>query len=588
MLIHRTGACPLFIEYVTKQALIPRSAAPTPQFLQLTQFNFRWVDIPSYQRGLVWDSETFEELLNSKSVFLGNAIFGAFSLPSPRTARYIHVPPSANSYEILIDGLQRFSIGTALLAILHALVLADHPLKASEAPHFIPLRAQTMSWTPVVQHNDLELQNHDRNAVRESYTEFRQTLATWIENEFDQGRAADLADKILHLFLHRQIAPDTYFGFASEYDVAKTFIGLNTVRVQLNLVDWLRSVVVDQGSAAGWTASTLAAIDNRFTEVFTTRSGQPEPELMPFVAIVLQSLSGGGVQAKAVFPSWQSGLSEPEVSSFLNFVDEMRRHNDNHYFREIRYCGKIPFAGCLAYYYRLYLGSGQKPTFLTQGGVENPELHDYLRANYRVLLANRIGRTRVFSERLLHSNDTLTQIADQVSDFAISRFLNVAPDPAWLTSALRTTDRNRAPRVFNACLLPPTTSRGGAFLPQSYARSGKVYQVDHMIPESVIDLDPHDPGAAEARTLQNFAPITRQANNSQSNLTCAGKFAPGGSYANEVANDPTVHPYLDWLVANQANHGAFLDQMERLQPLSTPPIAAERITWLADRLSTRL
>ena len=72
MAINRTGACPLFLEYVTKQALIPRTGPPTHQFVQLTQFNFRWIDIPSYQRGLVWDEETFEELLNSRSIFVGN------------------------------------------------------------------------------------------------------------------------------------------------------------------------------------------------------------------------------------------------------------------------------------------------------------------------------------------------------------------------------------------------------------------------------------------------------------------------------------------------------------------------------------
>src|SRR5207248_162283 len=112
-------------------------------------------------------------------------------------------------------------------------------------------------------------------AVRESYIEFRQTLANWIDNEFNQGRAQELADKIQYLFLQRQIAPDIYYGFQSEYDVSSTFIGLNTVRVQLNIVDWLRSLIVDRGSASGWVHATLAAIDNRFTEVFT-RGTAPE------------------------------------------------------------------------------------------------------------------------------------------------------------------------------------------------------------------------------------------------------------------------------------------------------------------------
>src|SRR2546426_869951 len=130
MAINRTGACPPFIEYVTKQALIPRATVPTPEFIQLTRFSFRWIDIPSYQRGLVWDEEIFEELVGSKSIFLGNAILGAFPLPTPR-GTFAQVPATATHFEILIDGLQRFSIGTALLNILHIWVLTDNPLKAA-------------------------------------------------------------------------------------------------------------------------------------------------------------------------------------------------------------------------------------------------------------------------------------------------------------------------------------------------------------------------------------------------------------------------------------------------------------------------
>jgi len=587
MAITRTGACPLYLEYITRQALIPRTGPPTNDFVQLTKYSFRWIDIPSYQRGLVWDEETFEELLNSKSIFIGNAILGAFSVPNP-PGPFTHVPNTAVHYEILIDGLQRFSIGTALLSILHTLVLAGHPLKAAEAPYFVALKAQTMAWTPILQHNDNELLNHHRKAVRESYAEFRQTLANWIENEFNQGRAQELADKVQHLLLQRQIAPDTYYGFQSEYEVTSTFIGLNTIRVQLNIVDWLRSVIVDKGSSSGWNTPTISAIDNRFTEVFT-RGTSPEPELMPFAAIILDALTSNDPQRpRNVFPSWSTGLTQPEVDHFLDFVEDLRLTTSNPYFREIRQCGKIPFAGCLGYYYRLFLTSGAMPSFVSNGTAEDSELHAYLRANYRVLLSGRIGRTRHLSERLLHDPVSLFQIADEVSDFATGRTLANPVDQAWLTATLKTTDQGRAGRVFNACLLPPATTPGAAFDPQSYARKGNVYQVDHMIAESIIDANANQPGEPEARTLRNFAPVRRTANNAQANLSCAAKLAAGGSYANECINDPNVHPYVQWLVANQAAHGAFLDQMERLQPLSTPPIAEDRITWLVDRLLGRL
>ena len=588
MPIRRTGDCPLFLDYATKQALIPRSEPPQPDFVKLTKYNFRWIDIPSYQRGLVWDEEDFSELLNSRSVFMGNAILGSFALPNPR-GTFALVPDSASTYEILIDGLQRFSIGTALLNILHTLVLADHPLRQPDAHHFGPLRTQAVTWAPVYQHNDRELQKHNRKAIRESYAEFRQTLANWVESELNQGRAAELAEKVEHLFLQRQIAPDTYYGFQSEYDVTSTFIGLNTIRVQLNIVDWLRSVIVDKGSASGWPATALSGIDNRFTEVFT-RGTSPAPELMPFAAIILECLTRPTAakpqHAKSVFPSWDAGLQESEVVKCLDFVEDMKKHSGNAYFREIRQCGKIPFAGCLAYYYRHFLATGNRPSFLNGGINEDVELHAYLRANYRALFAGQIGRTRMFSERLLREAISLHDIANEVSVFAVGHDLSSPIDNAWLTATLKITDQNRAPRVFNACLLPATTAPGALFEPHQYGKKATTYQVDHLIAESVIQAN--QPGEPEARTLINFAPLRRPANNAQGNLSCAAKLAAGGAYANECINDPNVHPYVEWLVADQAQFGAFLDQQERLQPNSTPPFAEHRITWLATQLLGRL
>lgn len=587
MAIKRTGDCPPFLEYVTKLALIPRAAPPTAELTQLTQFNFRWIDIPSYQRGLVWDEETFEDLLNSKSAFLGNAILGAFAIPNPRGS-FSHVPSVEREYEILIDGLQRFSIGTALLSILHKLVLADHPSNAADAPLFAALRAYSKALAPVYEHNDRELRNHGRKAVRESYTEFRQTLANWIWNEFNQMRALELADKVQHLFLQRQIAPDTYHGFKSEYDVTSTFIGLNTVRVELNKVDWLRSIIVDKGSASGWSASALADFDNRFTEVFT-RGTAPEPELLPFAAIVLDSLTDSDQKrANAVFPSWAVGLAEKEVNQFLDIVEKLKTHNGNAYYREIRLCGKIPFAGCIGYYYRLFLASGNSPSFLNSGISEDSELHAYLRANYRALLAGRIGRTGPFSEKLLHDSVALIQVADEIAIFSTKNGLSSVVDQAWLNSALKATDQTRAPRVFNACLLPVAANPGSAFDPYKYGKKGNEYQIDHMIPASTIAANANAPGEPEARTLRNFAPVRRSTNVAQSNLTCAGKLAAGGTYANEVMNDPKVHPYVRWLVNNQATLGSYLDRMDLLQPLATPPIAEDRINWLAGCLLPRL
>lgn len=592
MPISRTGECPEFWKFVTQQALIPRNGTPSAAFTQLTQFNFRWIDIPSYQRGVVWDEEDFEELLNSRSIFMGNAILGAFPLPTPRGS-YSLVPGTANTYEVLVDGLQRFSIGTALLHILHHFILAAGPRFPNETQYYAALNMLAGPMAPVYEHNDRELSNHNRKAVRESYLDFKQTLANWVENEINQGRGQELANRLQHLFLQRQIAPDTYHGFQSEYDVTSTFIGLNTIRVQLSIVDWLRSVIVDRGAASGWAADVLADLDNRFTEVFV-RGTNPVPELMPFAAIILDCLTRPSAAAPQyasfVFPSWVAGLDEGEVQRFLDFVETLREFKNspsNPYFFEIFKCGKIPFAGCLCYYYRRYLANGNNlPSFVNGGNQEDAELHAYLRANYRVLLAGCIGRTREYSERLLREPIPLTDIADQISGFGVGRDLSAQVDAAWLRTTLAGTDRSRAQRAFNGCLLPLASAPGGAFDPQVYGTKGNAYQVDHMIPESVIV--PNQPGEAEARSMPNFAPVRRTANNAQSNLTCSGKLAAGGSFANECVNDPRVHPYVEWLVQNQAQHGAFLDDQVRLQPNSTPPLTEERIEWLVDWLLPRL
>ena len=84
--------------------------------------------------------------------------------------------------------------------------------------------------------------------------------------------------------------------------------------------------------------------------------------------------------------------------------------------------------------------------------------------------------------------------------------------------------------------------------------------------------------------MANFAPLRRTANNRQTNLACSQKLNAGGSYANECLMDPSVHPYVRWLVANQAPFGMQLDIQALLQSGTLPPIAQQRIEWIADQL----
>lgn len=582
--ISRTGSCPIFLDYIVKQALIPRFSEPTEEFLRLTQYNCHWIDIPSYQRGIVWDDVLFEELLQSTSVFLGSAILGHFPI-LPDRVNFEKLPSSVTDYEILIDGLQRFSIGTALLTLLHPLVLADHPSLPNVAVRFAALKVQGSNFAPIYQHNDLELQNHRRRAVRESYAEFRNVLSRWLKNEIENGRGDMLANNIQRLFLQRQIAPDTYYGFTSVYEVTNTFIGLNTIRETLSIVDWLRSVIVDKGGH--WDSVTIENVDNRFTEVFMRENGKgSEQELLPFAAIILECLATGGrLYPEKVFPSWQTGFLDSEVMNFLNFVEAMVNEQNNPFYNEIRKCGAIPFAGCICYYYRNYLTTQQHPSFISGSQNEDVELLMYLRANYRVLFDGRIGRTREHSKRLLIENITLADISEELSQYFIGRSLLPPVDRLWLQARLRDTEKRRAPRVFNACLLP-VHGAIASFSPHKFGTSTTQYQVDHLIPESA--LIENAPGESEGRLITNFAPVRRTVNNRQTNLMCSLKICMGGSYDSECTNDSNVHPYIFWLVQNQNNYVSNLDRQELLQPIANPPIGDERIRWLTDRLINRI
>lgn len=589
-MIYRTGACPPFIEYVTKKALIPNSTTPTAAFIQLTQFNFSWIDIPSYQRGLVWDDALLEELLASRSRFLGNAVLGQFPIPAGRPSGFANVPTNVANYELLIDGLQRFSIGTALLSLLHSMVFTIPPLKATAAPHFAALQAHAVQFAPIYQHNDAELKEHPRQAVKESYTMFRHMLANWLSGEIDDN-PGQIAAQLTHLFLERQIAPDTYIGFGSGAEIAQTFIGLNTIRMQLNVVDWLRSIIVERGTKAGWSYADVEFVENRFSDVFLSDKGtEPEAGLTPFAAIMKEILDEPDSSGNAVrfFPTWTSGLAPAEVLRFLDFVEEVYASRLNPFFREIRDCGAIPLATCLCHYYREYLKANVKPSFIHGGTNEDQELHTFLRAVYRALFDGRIGRTRVPAERMARAaKSDLLLLANQLSQTFIGVDLTQPVDPDWLRAALRKADAKRAQRIFNACLLPPFSQPGPAtFRPQQYGRGGNEYQVDHIIPKSVL-ID-RDSGGTEGNLLGNFAPIRGSANNSQTHLSASAKLANGGNYANEAATDATVHPYVNWLVTKQGSYGSTLDLQEFLVPNSTPPWAAERFAYLVDQLLPRL
>jgi len=586
MKIERTGDCPIYLNYITKQALIPRSRELSPAFIQLTGYGFHWIDVPSFQRGMVWSEELLEDLLESRSVFLGNAILGSFPVDRSSTT-FVNIPASDGKYEVLIDGLQRFSIGTAILSILFPLVLTDIPERGDDAGYFGPLKVQAAMWSPIFLHNDYELSNHPRRAVADSYQNFRNMLKNWLVGQFDRGEARDLADKTARLFLQRQIAPDIYHGFSTVYEIASTFIGLNTIRAQLNIIDWLRSVIIDQGGQSGWAPDAIESLENRFSDTFNRENGDgPKAELIPLASILKEILTEGSVEnKKRVFPSWGNTFLVKDVEKLLEFINQVWDHDENAYSREIRLCGAIPFAALILYFYRRLLSESYEPSFLKGGDLDDSSLLDLLRGYYRVVFEGSVARTREYAKNLILTDETLQSFANKISKTFINKLASEPVDRDWLVAMLKAADKKRARQIFNACLLPEHGT-SSIFNPHRYGASAKNYQIDHMIPASVLEL--HQPGGIEGNLLMNFAPIRKTTNVRQLNISCNHKLAEGGVYQMECINNSDTHPYLRWLVETQGTEGNKLDMQELLQTAAMDNLARPRIEWIANRLINRL
>jgi len=372
-----------------------------------------------------------------------------------------------------------------------------------------------------------------------------------------------------------------------------TFLGLNTIRVDLGPVDLLRSMLVQQATSANWRAEEIESMENDFTEIFTNDE-KPDAELLPFIAVILEAVNNPNL-AERVFPSWNSPLSISEVDNFLDFVREFKGcQNSNGYFDEIRRCGAIPFASLIVYYYCQYIHNQvPKPSFLAGGSNENHELHKFLVANYRVLLDGRIGRTRVYTERLLAGNvQSIETAAEQMSIQFIRRDLSTQVDRGWLIAALNRIDKAKARTIFNAMLLSPWSSGWGAnsFNPLDYGTRSQQYNIDHLIPESM--KIPNAPGAQEINTIRNFAPLRSNQNRIARATNCSSKLGANGLYEMEIHNHVMgiePHYYWAWLVHVHAPPlGHNLDVQISLESNQTPDVGDQRISYIADNLMERI
>lgn len=551
--------------------------------------SLEWLDIPRFQRGISWKVEDVEEFLYSQSILLGNVILGDF----PVNGLFPNLPSGYNKYLVLIDGLQRFAIGTMLLSILHHQVLSANPSRANQVSNFQPIvNTLPRSADLVYLHNDHEFQNHPRRAIAHQYTELRNALEQYINSQFVQGKGQTLATGIISTFLKRQIALDVYFNFSSPLEIMNTFLGINTVRVDLGTNDLIRAYIIEKGYSSGWTEADIDDVENEFTKVFT-QNNKPDQNFAPFANIVLDAIVEK--YAGKIFPSWNINLWKNDVDNFIDFVENFKNGNlTNPYVNEIKDCGNVPYAILISSYYYEYLQNGTQPSFFTGGINEDPDLHKFLIACYRGFLEGGIARARDFAEKIIKGTQpySLSQVSDDMSMQFVGKRVADTLDYQWLKGALGRINKDKAKRIFNAMLLP---AKQNGFGTQVYDRiifgtAAAHFHVDHLIPE--VQIIKNTPGAMEAETIRNFSPLPANQNRVAKATNCASKLVAGGIYDHYI-NGSThfVHPYARWLMQNHyglVSNANALNNTSYLEPNSNPDIGSSRLIYLTNDLLSKI
>ncbi len=562
--------------YVTNYGVIGKAADQDAFFDRFS--NRKAMIIPSYQRGISWEIDDIKKLVASSSPFLGSVIIA-------------RVPPSEDNppqgkqsqeEELLIDGLQRFAVGTALLR-----VLSDN-----QQPIFGDLDL-TDKARKMAKWNDEALSEHPRTAIKKQYIALRRAL----EKELRRENTSLSYDGIISTFL-KPLSVDTYTGFSDRIDAMNAFLGINTVRVELGTMDIVRGLIVEKATASRWSTDEIDSLENDFSEAFLDDDkGKPLAMFEPFVLALKKALERSD-QAPTIFPSWSRKLDKCEVDTLLKLAQAFKDWPDEDgIYKEITLCGNNPVSILLAHYYRRVLHDKAKYPFFITG--ENPnsadahkseqkELHLYLVACYRALLQGRIGDTGALIQ--FQKPTTITQLAETISSKYSGTDIHMLVPSDWLTASLeQITKVSVASRVFNAMLLPvrhdqnekPVDLDTIDYRPLRFGKKREDFTIDHLIAR--------DP---KINILTNFTPVPGSANNGAKTSACAVKLGKDGAFDLHVHSmNSTVHPYTRWLVEvhySKIANKSDLDMPELLASRDSGSVGSERVKKIREELLKRI
>jgi hypothetical protein len=576
MPISRVANTPRFIEYVTRYALIDTTITTLPTTLH--SFGLKTMRVPPFQRGIAWASEQVFDFLNSTSAALGHIILA-----------YV----DHKEHLELIDGLQRFATGTALFNSILSITSDTTESKYQEfGAELSDLFLHGKTSAPVLQHNHKLLLNHSRDAIKHQYQIFFDDLNDALRQKVKNANTTEikkLSDCINALFLHRYIAIDEFSGFAKLTDAISTFIGINTIRVELGTVDLLRTLIIDHAERHSWSSVDIEKAENHITDTFV-ENGLPKKESLPIATVCLEILENGNPEK--LLENWSTGSDIYELDVLLQFIDAaISCIPKNSYVTEIAESGTLPFSILVLHYYSVYIKTNNNPPYVNGNNSDDAALHQFLRSTYRVLLSGSIGQLGPIAGAAANGDfATLSDAANLINDqFTTAGPLHTAPPDAWIRAQLLKANSEKAKRIFNACLLPIHTAQQtttGTFTPLNFSGGLSDWHIDRLIPTR--SLNQVTPGYQEGRRITNFSPLMNCFNKDERNKKCSEKLSSSGIYTTQTQTSPIQHPYVDWLISTAPSLNVNLDNQVLLQPNTTPNVGDQRIEKIADLLGKRI
>lgn len=567
--------------------------------------------IPSFQRGIEWSVSDLQSCIDSQSMMLGIAVIGQVSA-NPQS-------------DYLLDGLQRFSAFTSLLAILDERLF---PPPTSQKPNPLKLHPDVLAamqpiylltlphsgLRPRIHYNDVALLNLNRQAVSTTYVVWRTNLAIYLDRIFNKSNADFLKDrsvafiKDLADFLAKPLFVQELHNFPTMASLLQTFKGLNTIRVELTAADVCRSTIVDgmmNATSTPQKEQQILHVDNRFNTDLLTNTGRIKKPHSPLIKVLEGDWesNGGHFLVPSIFaqPPIAADIAK-ECDELLDWLsDWVTFQSQTTYASCLADIGDNPYVATLLYYFHHYKALGQP---LTQ--PPDAELHQIVMAYVRRSLDGTVGDTL-----------PITKKAGRAEFRSLNNFLDAINPPrsgsraapvvlAWLRNALDGINGTASAQiVFNATLLPPrhganSVPLGSPFTPVDFGKGANKWQVDHLIPDN--NFSSGTIGVADKDTLRNLCPIIGSDNGSYKAMDCSGKLNTSAAYYATYLSDPRKcssgtqpHPFINALLTKQGVPGGdkFLNDKAGLSDSvgtgrQKRCYGDERLTILSDLLVDRL